>query len=228
MKTPTIKQIKEGVVGAYIPMCSGIVQAIDTYQQGNHEGIEWTLQNIMIQDDTGEMPVRIGNHPEIPKDWVGKRVLILAHKKAKGGLSGVKLEEEQYQDGGVTKSFRQISMAKSGEIVLDEQAAEPESTDVERDEELAQQTAPQPKTDPTPTEMKPAGKVKPVAVPPGTSFTELRYERTVNLGNYCSEKMGVTVAIGNGTPPEDALVAAQIFLEKYMMKEVVPVGAKKI
>lgn len=230
MKTPTLKQIKEGPVGQMIPMCSGTITNIDEFQKGSVEGTDWTLQNIMISDDSAELPVRIGNHAEIPKEWKGQRVLIMAHRKTKGGLSGVKLEEEAYNDGGTVKTFRQISMAKSGEIVLDNQSQQVDDANLVEGF-VGEETVP-PSTAPAPVQAgipsKPSQKIKPVAVPPGTTFTELRYERTVNTGNYCSEKMGVTVAIGDGATPEDALVAAQIFLERYMLKEVVPATAKVV
>lgn len=229
MKTPTLKEIRNLTPGTLIPMCSGKITAISDFSRGTHEGIMWSLQNIMLSDDTGEMPVKVGNHDEIPQDWLGKNLLILAHKKLKGGLSGVKLDEEEYQEGGLTKKFRQISIAKSGELVLQngdiqEEAAEQPEEEAKIDPAVPVHLRPPVSEQPQPVKSEP----EPVSVPVAVRATELRYERTINTGNYCSEKIGLTMEIPAGVKAVDALRTAQAFIEKYGMKEVAPIGAKPL
>lgn len=43
--------------------------------------------------------------------------------------------------------------------------------------------------------------------------TTIHYERTFNLGNYESQKLGVTVELGEGDNPLEALTRAKNFVE---------------
>jgi hypothetical protein len=61
--------------------------------------------------------------------------------------------------------------------------------------------------------------------PPPTATTpeagmragEVRYERTVGLPNYCSEKIGIMVFLEPGAKAADALAFAKKFVEAHLM-----------
>lgn len=62
----------------------------------------------------------------------------------------------------------------------------------------------------------------------GMRVTELRYERTTNLGNFCSEKIGLTIELEPGVTASEALANAKKFIDKYGQKEVIPSGARPL
>ncbi len=47
---------------------------------------------------------------------------------------------------------------------------------------------------------------------------QIYYERTINLGNFENEKIGLTVKIEEGEKPSDALKKARVFIEKNKLK----------
>ena len=51
----------------------------------------------------------------------------------------------------------------------------------------------------------------------GMRAGEVRYERTVGLPNYCSEKIGITVFLEPGAKAADALAYAKKFVEGHLM-----------
>ena len=67
---------------------------------------------------------------------------------------------------------------------------------------------------------RPAQRSEPAAqsAPVGLRCTEVRYEQTVGLPNYCSEKIGLTVAVEPGTKAADALAYAKHFVEARLAK----------
>ena len=48
----------------------------------------------------------------------------------------------------------------------------------------------------------------------------INYQRTFNLGNYASEKIGVEVAINAGEDAKEALEAAKLLVEEYHKENV--------
>ena len=56
------------------------------------------------------------------------------------------------------------------------------------------------------------------AAPTGLRCSEIRYEFTVGLPNYCSEKIGLTVAVEPGAKAADALEFARRFVQDRLTK----------
>jgi hypothetical protein len=48
----------------------------------------------------------------------------------------------------------------------------------------------------------------------------INYQRTFNLGNYASEKIGVEVAINAGEDAKEALETAKLLVEEYHKENV--------
>ncbi len=57
---------------------------------------------------------------------------------------------------------------------------------------------------------------QPAAAGTGMRAGEIRYERTVGLPNYCSEKIGITVFLEEGAKASDALAYAKKFVESHL------------
>ena len=65
---------------------------------------------------------------------------------------------------------------------------------------------------------EPARQSEQTAAPTGLRCTEVRYEYTLGLPNYCSEKIGLTVAVEPGAKAADALEYAKRFVEARLTK----------
>ena len=63
---------------------------------------------------------------------------------------------------------------------------------------------------------------------PGMRITELRYDRVINTGNYCNEKIGVTLQIEEGTKAADVLAAARKFCDAHQAKEAPSVTGGRV
>lgn len=225
MQTLSIKEILCLTPGSPVIATAGKIVSVKEFEKGSGEAGPWTLQDIFIEDATGEINVRISNHEEIPIGAIGAVRVFAAHQKAKGGLSGLKIEEEEFQetpDGPITK-YKLLAVSRTGEIMTEEEWAKRNPVIPEKAKGQTQ-TAPPMQGQNLPQDI-PARDV----APPATTtmrITELRYERTVNTGNYCSEKMGVTIALEPGTKGDVAVEAAKKFLGKHLPEEVIPAGAK--
>lgn len=76
---------------------------------GTKNDKEWSIQNLMLKDDSGEIRVGAWNHDDL-SSLSGKKVSITAHKSEKG-FSGVYCELNDYK-GKQTKQLRLTYTAK--------------------------------------------------------------------------------------------------------------------
>lgn len=98
----TAKQIPEskGLQGD-LSISGKIIRVFDkksgtSLKPGTQETLNWSFQNLVVQDETGEMTVCLKNRKEeIKKEDVDKSVTIVSTKSDKG-IFGVKVEEESY------------------------------------------------------------------------------------------------------------------------------------
>lgn len=99
----TAKQIPEskGLTGD-LAISGKIIRVFDkksgtSIKPDTQETLNWSFQNLIIQDETGEMTVCLKNRKEeIKKEDVDKNVTIISNKSEKG-FFGVKVEEESYK-----------------------------------------------------------------------------------------------------------------------------------
>lgn len=178
--------------------------------------------------------MKVGNHPDFTQEAVGVIFVFKAHKKVNGGLTGLKIEEEPYVEEGTTKIAKVLVMARSGiAMTLEEEQRQTKAAAPAPGADIPVGTfaksAVGGTTDPTPTMQTPAtNPVNPVNVVSKSRMVELRYERTVNTGNYCSEKLGVTICLDENTKGEFAYKAAKSFVDSHLPPEAIPPGGNKV
>ncbi|MFA5266059.1 MAG: hypothetical protein WC378_19730 [Opitutaceae bacterium] len=233
----TIAEIMKLPPGTPVPVACGMVKGVGPRASGDNPA-PWSLQNIFIGDATESIPVKIGNHDEIPQSVVGTVLYFVAHKKPTGGLSGLKVDLDRQMEGGKPKEWPVLAVARSGEIMSEEDwqkknapaAAPAPAAPVQQTAVPVQQTAVPVGQIAQPTKQAAAAQMTAEPQPcRNNSFKELRYERTVNTGNYCSEKLGVTIAVGSDENPEQAFQSAKQFLATHLPPEFIPdKGARKV
>ncbi len=235
----TIAEIMKLPPGTPVPVACGMVKGVGPRASGDNPA-PWSLQNIFIGDATESIPVKIGNHDEIPQSVVGTVLYFVAHKKPTGGLSGLKVDLDRQMEGGKPKEWPVLAVARSGEIMSEEDwqkknaPATPAPSRAPAASAPVAQPTPEPAKPvtvqaPTPQPEAPAKTVAPVQSNAAIRISELRYERTVNTGNYCSEKLGVTIELQPGTTGEEAYQQAKQFVESHLPPEFIPEkGARRV
>jgi len=250
MQLLTLKEVLALPPGTPVPATAGMIKDLSAYQSGTNEHGPWSIQNAFIEDDSGSLPMKIGNQAEIPRTMIGQTLFFLAHRKTKGGLSGLKADLEEWSEEGKVKPYTILAMAKSGEMLTEAQFAERMKTDAAtqppqtttlplQNATLPQQNAAPPQQNtvlpvqnPTPTQQTPAvpGETR-IAVASGQQekkasgykLTEIRFEKKVYLGNYCSESLGVTLQVEPGQGVA-AVEAARAFCVKHLPPEFIGKG----
>lgn len=87
----------------------------------------WSIQFLIVEDDTGKISVMAKDRPEdfAEFDWIGKQVVITAHKSDKHGWQGALAHDNDYKDKNNPE--RVIKLTKTGQIELAEgELTEPE------------------------------------------------------------------------------------------------------
>lgn len=87
----------------------------------------WSIQFLTLEDDTGKISVMAKDRPEdfTEFDWIGKQVVITAHKSDKHGWQGALAHDNDYKDKNHPE--RVIKLTKTGQIELAEgELTEPE------------------------------------------------------------------------------------------------------
>lgn len=241
----TIAEIMKLPPGTPVPETCGMIKGVGPYTEGQ-EPVPWSLQCIFIQDAKGSIPVKIGNHPKIEPTATGTVVYFVAHKKANGGLSGLKVDTDRQMEDGKPKEWSVLAVARSAEILTEEQwqaknapaaAVQQTAVPVQQNAAPVQQTSVPVQQTTTPVQETKGPEASPSHEAPGVTTTgtgagirisELRYERTVNTGNYCSEKLGVTIELQPGVKGQVAFDAAKAFLESHLPPEFVPEKGRKV
>lgn len=242
MQFLTLKEVLALPPGTPVPATAGTIKDLSAYQSGTNEHGPWSIQNAFIEDDSGSLPMKIGNQAEIPRTMIGQTLFFLAHKKTKGGLSGLKADMEEWSEEGKVKPYTILAMAKSGEMLTEAQFAERMKTEVATQ---PPQTTALPLQNTTPQQQNMVPVVQ-NAIPPaqnvvvptapvitevrhenkgpvGYRVTEIHYEKKVYTGNYCSESLGVTLQVepGQGAAAVDA---AKAFCVKHLPPEFIGPG----
>lgn len=122
MTATPISTVLQSAPGTIIAGMKGIVKTVSERYVGTtpaspgQPGRNWSLQTVIVQDDSGEIAVQVANHDEVGQDKMGQNIYLLAHQKATGGLTGVKLDVE---DGN-----KILRVSTSGELVWAEPASQ--------------------------------------------------------------------------------------------------------
>lgn len=219
----TIKELLTLTAGSPVPEARGIVRSLGKYTRGTLENAEYSLQEMFIEDETGSIAVKIGNKPEIADEYAAQHwpIYFVARTKPNGGLIGLRIDEGTYEEEGQTKKQKFLAVGRAADVLSErEYAARTGSA-------LPAKAAKPPIAESAPVQSSAPAAPAPAPAPgkpAGLRVTELRYERVVNTGNYCSERLGLTLALEPETKASDALAAAKTFVEKNLPKEVVPQG----
>ena len=98
----TLKQVK-GSIG--IEGFNVKVKILGIYDRktGKGEYGDWSLQNLLVQDETDKLYLVLCNRPEMPQDYKGKEILIKSTLNSKNKLVGVKTVEEEYKGNKTIK-----------------------------------------------------------------------------------------------------------------------------
>lgn len=134
MRVTPIKEIADLEADEKIMAVHGRVKQVYGFSSGTNAHGDWSIQNIIIADRTGEIKVKIKDHDEIPKAWKGKDVLIECTKHDKHGWIGVKAVDDEWTKKGASKPTitRIVSISKTGNIDLATEASDSEGGDEER------------------------------------------------------------------------------------------------
>lgn len=131
MGHPTIAEILTIKPGTVIPSAKGVVEAVGEFYEGKQQNPDkseraWSLQTLIVKDPTGKIAVEIGRSwpateqhvsDKVGFNRIGEGVVFLAHQKARGGLSGLKVEQ---QDGQTM-----LRVSNSGEFTFVQAPIEP-------------------------------------------------------------------------------------------------------
>jgi len=101
--------------GTIIPGVRGTIKAVCERASGSQvmsdqTTRDWSVQDIVLTDNGSEIVVKVDNHDLITPDKQGQSVFLLAHQKARGGMSGLKVWDEE---GQIV-----LRLSKSGELVF--------------------------------------------------------------------------------------------------------------
>lgn len=122
--TTTISEILKIEPGKIIPQVHGTIAVIaERYpptgwmEEINSDGSKrlWSLQTIILEQDGAQIEVQIANKEPIPPEAKGKSLYLIAHQKARGGMSGVKVD--------VDEGRKLLRVSASGELVFAEPAS---------------------------------------------------------------------------------------------------------
>lgn len=235
MQTLSIKEVLTFTPGSLIPATEGTITAVSPYQNGDTSGVLWTLQNIRLVDDGGEVTVKLCNQTEISQAAIGQGLVIVSTKKASGQLVGVKVAVEQYVEEGVPKSDKILEVTRAARVMspddyVKECSAAPVQKPAPAPAAQPQQPAAVKQPEPpraAPAVHAPSGVVDHASLPPAY-VSEIRYERVVNTGNFCSEKLGVTLSIQPGLKAEAGYKSAKAFVDSHLPPEFIDPKSRKI
>lgn len=103
MKVTPLNELSQLEDGELVMRVEGEITRVFDRKSGTKNDKEWSIQNFMLKDDSGEVRVAAWNHDDL-SSLGGKKVSITAHKSDKG-FSGVYCELNEYK-GKTTKQLR--------------------------------------------------------------------------------------------------------------------------
>lgn len=109
-----LKEVLSLNPGTVISGVRGTVKAVcerftGEQPQSDNTVRKWSLQDLILNDNGTEVCVKVANHEPIPVEKQGQSLYLLAHQKSRGGMSGLKVDEEEGQ--------KVLRVSQSGELV---------------------------------------------------------------------------------------------------------------
>jgi hypothetical protein len=137
MRLIPISEILEMEDDEKVRACRGTIKTVYQQSSGTNEHGDWSLQNLIIKDRTGEIKVKLKDHDEVPKNWAGKEVLIECFKSEKHGWVGVQAKHDTWKK----KTSTILYVTKAGEFGLYTEGSDSEGGDGEAEEKPAKKGA---------------------------------------------------------------------------------------
>lgn len=148
MRLVSVKEALGYGSGEVIPSIKGRLSEVWPRKSGTNANGEWSIQNLTIKDDGGELKLMVTGRDEIPKTHKG-RLVYLSCKEGDKGMTGLKVEDEEYRG----KTTRKLKVTPSASVdFLDGNGTQPQTSDNDvGNVEPPQQPppAPQPQAKPT-------------------------------------------------------------------------------
>lgn len=142
--------------GEPVPSLRGKVTNVFKRFTGTNDHGDWSIQTIVVRDETGEAKLKIVDRDEIPKTWQGHEVHAFC-KAGDKGLTGLKIEDDEYRN----KVTKIVKVTPSATLDLAEVTAQPTPTaDLNDDQIPGAEVPPQPAAPPA-APAAPAAPAKP-------------------------------------------------------------------
>lgn len=125
MKVTPLNGISQLEDGELVMRVEGEITRVFDRKSGTKGDKDWSIQNLMLRDDSGEIRVGAWNHEDL-SSFAGKKVSITAHKSDKG-FSGVYCELNDYK-GKVSKQLRLTYTAKIERLYAQSKPADADSS----------------------------------------------------------------------------------------------------
>ena len=235
MKTIPLAQVAKLPAGSRVGATFGLVKDIGIRTTSKADAPRpWSLQHVLLEDGGRRMRVGVWNRDPLPKEWEGKVLLILAKEAGTGNTFGMKVKDVDgvLQLEVTASATLQMGEQTKGDIpepatvntesrsdlekTLHEQVVEVASSVMAKTIREAQAAAAKPLTTTTNTPQGTQTTSVPVTSPktdkPKCRCVEIRYDRTVNIGDYCSEKIGITLAVEDGEKAAEVFALAKRFV----------------
>ena len=130
MRTVTVKEMLNQLPDAPVTQTRGKFVAIFDRKAGEGERGPWSFQGATFADNTGEIRVTLKNRdPLDARMWKGKDVILIAHQRTNGGVSGLKVGESEYQG----KTRKELVVTGTAKIELDTPDGAPADNAPDRD-----------------------------------------------------------------------------------------------
>jgi hypothetical protein len=144
MLVKTVKQLVETVdIGENVSACKGKVKAVFKFftgpskRKGAKKGEVYQIQNFILQDlEDAEFEITAvsNGRDELPRDWVGKTIHLVAYNGERG-LTGLKTKENKWTDkDGTEHEDKVLWITPTAEISLGGMKKTQESSEPEPDE----------------------------------------------------------------------------------------------
>lgn len=208
----SVLQISQMIDGQVIPQISGKLTRIYERKSGTHSHGDWSIQNGELTDAEGNsIKLQFKDRPEVPQAMKGKYVVMESVTTDKG-THGVKVFDDEYPEGTLTRKLRITPTAKFGEVADPNQTSASISSndDPPFDDEIPEyypdmEEASKPNVQPSAPQSAPAGtKTATHVCPNGVKVTSITYKEVRQKAQYEPVTCELTIAIEPNTKLSDA------------------------
>lgn len=118
MRVIPLAEILTMDIGEIVPSTRGKISNVFGRKTGNNDHGDWSVQAVVLKKDKAELRVKLWNHPEIPKSWKGKELVIISATGTKG-IKGLQVQQDDYnwKEGQPVKKLLEVK--EDAEVGLD-------------------------------------------------------------------------------------------------------------